>query len=67
MDNILIATADDLERHRTIVREVLQVMKNKSLFLKLTKCEFEKCRMEYLGLILDRDTIRPDPTKIAGL
>ena len=42
-------------------------MKNESLFLKLSKCEFEMDHMEYLGLILDKDTIQPDPTKIAGL
>ena len=67
MDNILIATNDDQELHQTIVWEVLEVMKKESLFLKLTKCEFEKHKVEYLGLILDNNTIRPDPTKIAGL
>ena len=67
MDNILIATEEDLKLHRAVVREVLQVMKNESLFLKLAKCEFETHKVEYLGLILDYDTIRPDPTKIARL
>ena len=67
MDDILVATDDNLELHRTIVREILQVMKDESLFLKLAKCEFEKRKVEYLGLILDHDTIRPDPTKVAGL
>ena len=67
MDDILIATKEDLKLHRTIVREVLQVMKDESLFLKLAKCEFEIRKVEYLGLILDHDMIRPDPTKVAGL
>jgi hypothetical protein len=63
MDDILIATANDVPRHRQIVREVLEVMRNKSFFLKASKCEFEKKRLEYLGLILDGETIQPDPVK----
>lgn len=42
-------------------------MQEESLFLKLAKCEFEKHKVEYLGLILDHDTIRPDPTKVMRL
>jgi hypothetical protein len=67
MDNILIATPNDLPQHRQIVREVLEVMRNESFFLKVTKCEFKKQRVEYLGLILDENTIKPDPVKVNGL
>src|SRR6267154_3393617 len=66
MDDILIATKDDLDRHSQIVREVLAVMEQESYFLRLAKCEFEKRRTKYLGLILDHDTIKPDPNKING-
>jgi len=67
MDNILIATKDNLDRHRQIVRKVLEVMKQESYFLQLTKCEFEKRQTKYLGLILNHDTIKPDPNKVNGL
>jgi hypothetical protein len=67
MDDILITTTPDLERHQQIVREVLEVMKNESFFLKASKCEFEQPKVEYLGLLLDRDTIQPNPSKVAGL
>jgi len=67
MDDILIATKDDLNRHRQIVNEVLEVMLMESYFLQLAKCEFEQRRVKYLGLILNHDTVRPDPTKVAGL
>jgi hypothetical protein len=67
MDDILIATPDDLPRHHHIVREVLEVMRKESFFLKAAKCEFKKQRVEYLGLILDRNTIKPDPVKVNGL
>jgi hypothetical protein len=42
-------------------------MRKESFFLKAAKCEFEKRRVEYLGLILDRNTIKPDPVKVNGL
>jgi hypothetical protein len=40
-------------------------MQDESFFLKAAKCEFEKQQVEYLGLILDGDTITPDPVKMS--
>jgi hypothetical protein len=42
MDDILIATTNDVQQHRQIIREVLETMKRESFFLKTTKCEFEQ-------------------------
>ena len=42
-------------------------MKDESFFLKVSKCKFEQNRVEYLGLLLDGDTIKPDPNKVEGL
>jgi hypothetical protein len=67
MDDILIATPNDLSQHRQIVREVLEIMRRESFFLKAAKCEFEKQRVEYLGLILNENTIKLDPIKVNGL
>ena len=67
MDDILIATTDDVGRHRLIVKRVLEIMRKESFFLRASKCEFEQSKVEYLGLVLDRDTVKPDPTKTAGL
>ncbi len=67
MDNILIATMDNLEYHRMVVKAVLDMMKEHSLFLKPEKCEFEKHRVEYLGILLEKGTIQPDPSKVMGL
>jgi hypothetical protein len=67
MDNILIATSNDLPHYQQIVHEVLQTMREESFFLKAAKCEFEKRWVKYLGLILDGDTIKPDPVKVNGL
>src|SRR6267154_5768467 len=67
MDDILVATTNDLDHHCKIVCEVLELMEQESYFLRLAKCEFEKHRTEYLGLILDHDTVKPDPNKVNGL
>ena len=67
MDDILIATRNDIECHRQIVRKVLDIMRKESFFLRTSKCEFEQTKVEYLGLVLDHDTVTPDPTKTSGL
>src|SRR6266576_3410802 len=67
MDDILIATKNDLAYHREVVKMVLSTMKENSLFLKPEKCEFEKHRIEYLGILLENGTVQPDPSKISEL
>ena len=67
IDDVLIAMTNDKAHHRTIVRKVLDIMRKESLFFKVSKCEFKKQTMEYLGLLLDGETIKPDPSKVAGL
>jgi hypothetical protein len=39
MDNILIATGDNIERHRQITHEVLDLLEAESYFLHPAKCE----------------------------
>jgi hypothetical protein len=67
MDDILIAIGEDLTWHRQIVKEVLEVLRKESLFLKLSKCKFEQEKAEYLGILVEKGTICIDPTKRNGL
>jgi hypothetical protein len=67
MDDVIIATIDDVDYHRKVVRAVLLALREASLFLKPEKCEFEKEQVEYLGLLLNKVTIEPDPSKVDGL
>jgi hypothetical protein len=53
MDDILIATGEDLSRHRLIVHDVLDLLESESYFLRPSKCVFEQRRVEYLGVIVD--------------
>jgi len=40
MDDILIATPDDVALHEWIVHDILDILEQESLFLKLSKCQF---------------------------
>jgi len=66
MDNILIfsKTKEDLKR---ITKIVLKKLCDNDLYLKPAKCEFEKTRIKYLGMILEEGKVSMDPTKLKGI
>src|SRR5215472_5278787 len=66
IDDILIYT-ETLEQHRESVKQVLEILKRNKLYLKAEKCEFEKSRIEYLGLIISPGKIEMDPVKVEGV
>ena len=65
MDDILIyATTPELLEKYT--KRVLQKLQDHDLFLKAKKCEFNKTKMEYLGLVVEEEKISTDPIKVKG-
>jgi hypothetical protein len=66
LDDILILT-NSLEEHHWITRLVLDHMREHKLYLQPEKCEFEKTRIEYLGVIISHNKVEMDPVKIAGV
>src|ERR1700733_1366311 len=67
MDDILIATEDDLKIHREIVNKVLERLAKLDLYLKLSKCQFEVRKIEFLGVVLEKGTVTMDPIKVSGV
>jgi Reverse transcriptase (RNA-dependent DNA polymerase) len=67
MDDILIATTNDPMLHEQIVHKVLDLLEKESFFLKLSKCKFERTSIKYLGIIVEKGTLKIDPTKCKGL
>src|SRR5271170_3625070 len=65
MDNILIfsPTKEKLIEYTKIV---LQKLRDNDLFLKAKKCEFNKPKLEYLGLVVEEGKISTDPIKVKG-
>ena len=66
MDDILIF-AKTKELLQEYTRMVLQKLREHDLFLKPKKCEFEKERIEYLGMIVQEGRISMDPVKLGGI
>eukprot|EP00253_Pinus_taeda_P017387 PITA_17387 len=63
LDEILIFRKSR-EDHVMHVIKVLDVLKKNQLFLKMSKCEFGKTSLVYLGHIVGGGTLRIDPAKI---
>src|SRR3981189_736826 len=66
LDDILIFTLT-LEGHRPISRMVMERLRNHKLYLRHEKCEFERTRIEYLGVIISHNKDKQDQVKIAGV
>jgi hypothetical protein len=66
IDDILVFT-DNLTLHRQLVARVLEKLRSNNLFIKPEKCRFEQSEVEFLGLIVGKDSIRMNPSKVEGV
>ena len=66
MDDIFLFAKD---RHTLEVntKKVLQRLRENDLYLKPKKCEFEKTRIEWLGMIIEEGKISMDSGKLKGI
>lgn len=53
--------------HETHIRQVLQRLLKNRLFIKGEKCEFHVSTVTFLGYIIDRGNLRPDPAKVKAV
>jgi RNase H-like domain found in reverse transcriptase/Reverse transcriptase (RNA-dependent DNA polymerase) len=67
MDDILITTINNPALHEQIIHEVLDLLEKESFFLKLSKCKFKCTSIKYLGIVVEKGTLKIDPTKCKGL
>ena len=67
IDNILVATKDNLQFHERCIHRMLEKLKKHDLYLKLEKCTFKQQRIEFLGVILENGTVQIDPAKTKGI
>src|SRR6266568_9363246 len=66
LDDILIFT-ETIKEHRKVTRQVLELLENNKLYLRLDKCEFKRTTVEYLGVIISHNSVAMDPVKVAGV
>jgi RNase H-like domain found in reverse transcriptase/Reverse transcriptase (RNA-dependent DNA polymerase)/Integrase zinc binding domain/Chromo (CHRromatin Organisation MOdifier) domain len=67
MDDILVHTPHELDKHRECVHRILTKLEEHDLYLKPEKCLFEQEQVEFLGVILRGGTIQMDPAKVKGV
>ena len=63
IDDILVYSKDAQE-HEKHMRIVLETLREKRLYAKLSKCDFWLKEVSFLGHIMSAEGIRVDPTKI---
>jgi Reverse transcriptase (RNA-dependent DNA polymerase) len=66
MDDILIY-ADNQEELKKCTKAVLKRLEENDLYLKPKKCEFNRTRIEYLGMIVEEGRLAMDPIKLGGI
>ena len=66
IDDIFIASSS-VEQHQKDLRTVLDRLRKNNLAINLSKCEFGRAEVEFLGHQVIADGIRPLPKKIAAV
>ncbi|KAG8479786.1 hypothetical protein CXB51_029317 [Gossypium anomalum] len=66
IDDILVYSRDE-EEHVEHLRTVLQILREKQLYAKFSKCEFWLREVGFLGHIVSGEGIRVDPSKISAI
>ncbi len=66
MDNILVYS-HTLSNHQQIICQVLSTLQEQRLFLKPEKCKFKQKEVKYLGLVISKDHVTMDLTKVHGV
>ena len=67
MDDIIIIGDGTFEIHMEDVKEVLERLVHKGLQINPDKSSWAKDQVEYLGFLLNRDGVEPQPIKIQGI
>ena len=63
----MVIFADTLEEHEKKFNNLIQRLRKANLHLQPDKCEFLRPEIQYLGHIIDKNGVRPDPKKIIAV
>jgi hypothetical protein len=55
------------KRHEMLTHQILQKLHDNDLYLKPSKCDFAKEEIEYLGVIIGKNQMRMDPSKLKSV
>ena len=66
IDDILVYSKTE-EEHVEHLRTVLQILRDGKLYAKLSKCEFWKSEVKFLGHVVSKQGIAVDPAKVEAV
>jgi len=66
MDDVLVETEDE-KKHDEVVEEILRRMKANDLYLKPEKCVWKVKEINFLGLVIEADSIKMQKEKMLGV
>nr|GEV58978.1 retrotransposon protein, putative, Ty3-gypsy subclass [Tanacetum cinerariifolium] len=55
------------EEHEVHLKRILDLIKKEKLYAKFSKCEFWLKEVQFLGQVVNRDSIHVDPTKVESV
>jgi len=67
IDDILLTTKGLFDEHLQQLRTCFQIFRNAGLKVNVKKCSFGLKEIPYLGYIITREGVMPDPKKIQGI
>ena len=66
LDDILVYSENE-EEHEEHLRLTLQFLREHQLYTKVSKCDFYRDRIQYLGHVISKEGISVDPEKIVAI
>ncbi|KAL2252041.1 UNVERIFIED_CONTAM: Retrovirus-related Pol polyprotein from transposon [Sesamum indicum] len=66
IDDILIYSSSP-EEHEQHLRTILQILREKQLYGKFSKCEFWMEEIAFLGHVVSKKGVQPDPAKVKAI
>ena len=66
MDDIM-NFSNNLDTLEKLDKDILRRLQENDLYLKLTKCELKKTKIEYLGMVITEGKITMDSVKVKGI
>src|SRR2546423_3554565 len=64
LNDVIIFTKGTFEQHMNYLQQVFEALRITNLKIKLKKCHFYLPNIHFLGHVVGRDGIKPDPEKI---
>ncbi|GJT12935.1 putative reverse transcriptase domain-containing protein [Tanacetum coccineum] len=66
IDDILIYSKSE-EEHEVHLKTILDLLQKEKLYAKFSKCEFWLKEVQFLGHVVNRDSIHVDPSKVESV